>query len=187
MFFRHLPKALPAELCATLLATAQAKPFDKATVNYYGESRLVDNIRNNDRAEWDNPVLALELEDVLLHALGDDFPFEIDGQAYAATGSHFRLYRYRPGQYFKPHKDGSFKDKTRESLVTALFYLNDTDGGETVLMPYGVRQDWGHKAFTPRAGDVLLFEHHIWHEGRPVHSGEKLVLRTDLFYTGSDE
>lgn len=26
-----------------------------------------------------------------------------------------------------------------ESLVTALFYLNDADGGETVLMPYGAR------------------------------------------------
>lgn len=35
----------------------------------------------------------------------------------------------------------------------------------------------------PKAGDILLFEHPAWHEGRPVNSGEKYVLRNDVFYT----
>jgi hypothetical protein len=34
----------------------------------------------------------------------------------------------------------------------------------------------------PRTGDVLMFRHELWHEGRPIQSGEKYVLRTDLFY-----
>jgi predicted 2-oxoglutarate/Fe(II)-dependent dioxygenase YbiX len=99
------------------------------------------------------------------------------------AASHFRFYRYRPGQYFKPHRDGAYQDGQKESLVTALFYLNDADGGETVLMPYGLRQAWAHRPILPRAGDALLFEHRVWHEGRPVNSGEKYVLRTDLFYS----
>jgi prolyl 4-hydroxylase len=51
-----------------------------------------------------------------------------------------------------------------------------------VLMPYGPREQWAYRAIAPKAGDALLFEHRVWHEGRQVNSGEKYVLRTDLFY-----
>ena len=34
----------------------------------------------------------------------------------------------------------------------------------------------------PRAGMALLFQHRVLHEGAPVRSGVKYVLRSDLMY-----
>lgn len=183
MFIQHVSQALPGNLCEELLDFARQETFEAASVNFYGETQRRESVRNNDRLEWDNPELAKRLEGCLLKAMGTDFPRIVDGLRYVGVGSHFRFYRYRPGQYFKPHRDGAYQDGQKESLVTALFYLNDADGGETVLMPYGLRQAWAHRPILPRAGDALLFEHRVWHEGRPVNSGEKYVLRTDLFYS----
>lgn len=183
MFIQHLPEALPIELCAELFEYARQRAFEAAPVNLYGEMQRRESVRNNDRLEWDNPELATRLEAHLFKAMGHGFPHLLDGMRYVATGSHFRFYRYRVGQYFKPHRDGSHQAEQNESLVTALFYLNDADGGETVLMPYGPREQWAYRPISPRAGDALLFEHRVWHEGRSVNSGEKYVLRTDLFYT----
>ncbi|MGZ2747540.1 prolyl hydroxylase family protein [Burkholderia stagnalis] len=182
MFIQHLPEAIPIDQCAELLEYARQQAFDAAPVNFYGELQRRESVRNNDRLEWSNPELATRLEAHLFKAMGNGFPHLLDGMRYAATGSHFRFYRYREGQYFKPHRDGSQEDGQNESLVTALFYLNDADGGETVLMPYGPREQWAYRPISPRAGDALLFEHRVWHEGRSVNSGEKYVLRTDLFY-----
>ena len=182
MFTQHLQQALPSVLCQELLEYAGQQTFDEAPVNNYGQMERVTSIRNNDRLEWDNPELAVRLEQVLVAAMGTEFPRVLNGKRYASTGTHFRIYRYSPGQFFKPHRDGSYQDADRESLVTVLFYLNDADGGETRLMPYGPREQWAYQDIPARAGDILLFEHRHWHEGRPVNCGEKYVLRTDLFY-----
>jgi prolyl 4-hydroxylase len=144
---------------------------------------MMTQVRNNERVEFDDDILAVDLMGKLMLALGDEYPHVYDGRAFAKSGAHFRMYRYVPGQYFKPHKDGSFTDGPHESEITVLVYLNDCQGGETVLMPYGVSQAWAHLSFQPKAGDVLMFEHNVWHEGRPVTTGEKYVLRTDLFYS----
>ncbi|PCE33111.1 2OG-Fe(II) oxygenase [Burkholderia ubonensis] len=183
MFIQHVPEAIPTPLCTELREFARQRTFEAASVNFYGEMQRRESVRNNDRLEWDNPELATQLEACLVKAMGNGFPRQLDGMRYVATGGHFRFYRYREGQYFKPHRDGSYQDGQNESLVTALFYLNDADGGETVLMPYGPREQWAYRPIAPRAGDALLFEHRMWHEGRSVNSGEKYVLRTDLFYT----
>lgn len=182
MYFRHLTGVLSAARCAELIELGQTLGFQAAPVNFHGEQKRMDSIRNNDRCEWDDLELAVELDIALQNHLNDEFPHTLNGEPYAGLGSHFRMYRYRPGQYFKPHKDGSVELADCESAVTALFYLNDTDGGETLVMPYGPGQPWANKSFAPRTGDALIFEHKIWHSGQPVHSGEKLVLRTDLFY-----
>ena len=52
-------------------------------------------------------------------------------------------------------------------------YLNaDFEGGETVLD--------GGPSVRPTLGGALLFPHGWPHEGRPVRSGRKVVLRTDV-------
>jgi len=184
MFHLHLKSVLSPELCQELIAQATAAGFEQAKVNSYGTQKRMTNIRNNERREWDDARLARRLEGVLIEHAADDFPFGIYDRMFAGAGAHFRMYRYRPGQYFKPHRDGQFRLNELKSFVTVLFYLNDTDGGETILMPtsYLYRDNW--ITVKPGVGDVLLFEHDFWHEGRPVLSGEKYVLRTDLFYRG---
>jgi prolyl 4-hydroxylase len=184
MHHRHASSALSAARCQELAARARSEGFEKAAVNYYGEQRVMDAVRNNERVEIIDALLAGELQTRLQEALGTDFPWVIEGRRFAKLGAHLRAYRYEPGQYFKPHRDGSYEDAALglSSMATALFYLNDCDGGETALMPYGPGQAWAHVFIEPKAGDALVFEHRMWHEGKPVRSGEKLVLRADLFY-----
>lgn len=79
------------------------------------------------------------------------------------------------------HFDGAFvRDDHEQSLVSFLVYLNDGfEGGETVF-PQIVR------TIVPRAGMALLFQHRVLHEGAPVRSGVKYVLRSDLMYRAVD-
>jgi prolyl 4-hydroxylase len=183
MYFRHFRGVLDRDDCDSLMRRGQHLGFALAPVNHYGEQRPMPSVRNNDRAEFDDAALAAAFERRLRAAAATDFPADFDGRPFVRLGARFRLYRYVPGQFFKPHKDGSYEDVDCESEITALFYLNDTDGGETILMPHGKSQEWSHVEIVPRAGDVLLFEHGLWHEGRPVNAGAKFVARTDLFFS----
>lgn len=182
MFHLHLKSVLSPQFCADVVAQARQLGFEAATVNNYGEHKMMTHIRNNERLEWDNPVLARQVEAAIQTAAENDFPYLLEDQVFAQANSHLRVYRYEPGQYFKPHRDGHENRDGFESWVTVLCYLNDTAGGETILMPRSVRyrDDW--ITITPGVGDVLMFQHDFVHEGRPVITGEKLVLRTDLFY-----
>jgi prolyl 4-hydroxylase len=182
MFHLHLKSVFSPEFCARVIADARELGFEAATVNNYGEHKLMTNVRNNERLEWDNPVLARQVEAAIQGAAADAFPYVIEGQTFVKANSHLRAYRYVPGQYFKPHRDGHEHREGLESWVTVLCYLNDTEGGETILMPRSVRypDDW--ITISPRAGDVLLFQHDFVHEGRPVTAGEKYALRTEFFY-----
>ncbi|WP_407305451.1 prolyl hydroxylase family protein [Acinetobacter sp.] len=183
MFYKHLSGVLTPEMCVQLRGRGDNQGFEEALVNRGdGTEEMIKRVRNNDRVIFDDDVLALSLEILLRAHLDDDFPSEFKGAKFHSTGTKFRIYKYVPGQYFKPHRDGSVDLGTSASEITVLFYLNDTDGGETILMPYGKGQEWAFIPIVPKAGDVLMFEHNFWHEGKPVNSGEKYVLRTDLFY-----
>jgi prolyl 4-hydroxylase len=182
MFHKHLLSVLPAELCQDLLHFASQAGFTPALVRIYGAEKALPSIRNNERLEWVHEQRCAELVALIRDAAGPDFPSAVDGAAYAGASRHLRMYHYLPGQHFKPHRDGHALVDGLESRVTVLAYLNDTVGGETVLMPRGFSSKKEWIVITPRAGDVLLFDHDIWHEGRPVSTGEKFVLRMDLLY-----
>lgn len=143
---------------------------------------MLTNIRNNERIELQDFALAQEIAAALSHAAPSLFAEAVPDRPFAGVDAGFRVYKYVPGQFFKPHRDGDVAAGATVSLVTVLVYLNDADGGDTIIMPdgYARRDCW--VTVTPRAGDVLLFSHAMWHEGRPVASGKKYVLRTDLLY-----
>jgi WD40 repeat protein len=66
--------------------------------------------------------------------------------------------------------------------MTFLLYLNDDyEGGETKF--YKNKND-EIPLFTYKAekGDLLIFDHDIWHEGSAIISGEKYILRSDLIF-----
>lgn len=180
MFYKHIQGVLSPAQCRDIIELGYEKGFEEALVNMGdGTQKLLQHVRNNERVLFTDPALALQLE----ARIAQHIPKAFKDVVFAKTGEFFRLYKYVPGQYFKTHRDGSHKDTDgTESEITALFYLNDTDGGETVLMPLGKNMVDAHIIISPKQGDVLLFEHHFLHEGRQVNSGEKFVLRTDIFY-----
>lgn len=182
MFYLHLRSVLPPLHCTQIIEQSTRAGFEAAKVNNYGSLEQMSNVRNNERLEMTDSTLAQLLSTALEASSGERFPRDVAGLGYSHLSDFFRIYRYTPGQFFKPHRDGDVEVGGSVGLVTVLVYLNDADGGETILMPkgYAYKDDWIY--IEPRAGDVLLFEHAFWHEGRPVKSGEKFVLRTDLFY-----
>ena len=91
-----------------------------------------------------------------------------------------------PGQKHNRHNDGSVTNNACHlSRLSLLIYLNECDGGETVFRDYTdvegerVKQEL---RIAPKPGLALLFRHERWHEGSPVASGKKYVLRSDVFY-----
>jgi predicted 2-oxoglutarate/Fe(II)-dependent dioxygenase YbiX len=99
----------------------------------------------------------------------------------AGLNERFRFYRYDPGQRFRKHYDGAyFRDNGERSFVTFMIYLNDVDqGGDTVFY-----DECAYERFRvqPQTGKALIFIHDVLHEGAPVISGRKYVMRTDIMY-----
>lgn len=62
------------------------------------------------------------------------------------------------------------------ALCSILVYLNDDYIGGETLFHASLHFD------KVKVGDALLFRHDILHEGLEVKSGEKCVLKTDLFF-----
>jgi hypothetical protein len=96
-------------------------------------------------------------------------------------GPKLRVYRYRPGDHFGVHSDqfyvGNWDGLEVVSRLTMLVYLNDDFGGGQTRF-FEPQQ----LSVQPQTGMTLLFQHALEHEGVRVESGEKWVLRTDVFY-----
>ena len=85
-----------------------------------------------------------------------------------------RFYRYAIGASFSEHEDEPWKpDPMTRSLLTVLAYLpaGGCVGGETVI---------DGEIVQAIDGRVVVFDHGLLHEGRPVERGHKLVLRSDV-------
>lgn len=135
--------------------------------------------------------------------------FQHRGTWYSVgLNERLRILRYGPGTYFAPHYDGSYlrtgndDDDERNgecSFATILLYLNDCPmnsgiGGTTnFICEYDETRKY---QYYPKKGDVLLFQHHLLHEGAPLLQPSfsdyfdneyvkpiKYVLRTDVMYS----
>ncbi len=169
--------------CVTLIARAESIGFDAASVRTHSGSKMMTNIRNNDRVNLADPELANQMWSRISHILPS-----LDHQHPVGVDFRLRFYRYEPGQEFKRHKDGSVtNDKGQVSKLSYLIYLNgDFDGGATTFRDYhgkGESQRKTERVVTPVTGSALLFRHERWHEGSALISGRKYVLRSDVFYS----
>lgn len=182
MFYQAKTDILSPQQCMDLITRASSLGFEAAKVQMYGEQKSLEKVRNNSRVEFSDTNLARELTTSLQTAFGEDFPYTFNERTFAKVSEHFRVYRYQPGEYFKPHKDGGYTEEPLSTLVTVLFYLNTTEGGETIVMPQGFKEKSSWITINPAEGSVLMFQHNVFHEGRPVLEGYKYVLRTDLFF-----
>jgi hypothetical protein len=168
-----VPGFLAAEACRDLVARAEALGCEAAPVTTARGFVMRPDIRNNDRAMFDD----VELAAALFQRISDAAPRRLCGRRPVGLNERFRCYRYEPGQRFAPHYDGAFQRNRRErSELTFMIYLNDGFiGGHTAFHDFDVD-------VAPRRGMALLFQHQVLHEGCAIESGVKYVLRSDVMY-----
>jgi len=158
----------PAE--CKYLAVLGTPWLGKASIlNLRGDARLDDEIR--DAESCSIPHLA---EDMVVHA--------INCCIAAATGTRWicgeplNILKYKPGQQYKAHHDGTGADNITVREQTALIWLNDQfEGGETDFPNIKVR-------VRGSVGDMLVFRNvlpdgqldiRMLHAGLPVTAGIK--------------
>ncbi len=167
--------------CKSLIAKAESVGFEAASVRTSSGQQMMTKVRNNDRVVFRDEALAADMLSRVI-----DFLPSLDGESPVAVDSELRFYRYVPGQKFNRHKDGSVtNEKGETSKLTYLVYLNQCDGGQTVFRDYveiNGKREKEELSIEPVAGAALIFRHELWHEGSPVNSGVKYVLRSDIFY-----
>jgi predicted 2-oxoglutarate/Fe(II)-dependent dioxygenase YbiX len=166
-------EVMSAAECRDQIARAEQVGFAAAPITTGAGFVMRPDIRNNERVMFDDVGLAAELFGRLRGAL----PERLCGRRPVGVNERFRCYRYEPGQRFAPHYDGAFQRSAAErSELTFMVYLNDGfAGGRTAFHDFGVD-------VAPSAGLALLFQHQLLHEGCPVVSGVKYVLRSDVMY-----
>lgn len=163
--------------CAHYIALSERSGYEAASVQTLTGAQMRPDIRNNARLILDDATLSTSL----WQQLQPFVPSPLWKREAIGLNERLRFYRYDVGQTFKPHYDGSFKRENGErSQITFMVYLNDDcTGGETKFdLPY----PHGEVSVQPQAGRALLFWHNLRHEGAPVWSGRKYVLRSDVMY-----
>lgn len=157
--------------CQQIIQLGESTGFTEADIAYTKGARQQKDIRNNWRVKFTDNTLAKELfgtsQIFLPEYLGD--------LGLHSLNNLFRIYKYEPGQYFKSHRDGIYKDNDlNESRYTWMVYLNeDYQGGATRFKEVSI---------LPQQGMLLVFPHQLLHEAMPVTTGEKYVLRSDVMY-----
>jgi predicted 2-oxoglutarate/Fe(II)-dependent dioxygenase YbiX len=166
-----IPAFLGSEECKAHILSSEAAGYQTATINTRKGAAADLDVRNNSRVLVDDRILA----DSLWQRLRSNIPAFLDGRQAVGLNERFRFYRYASTERFVGHTDGAFERSNGEkSLLTFLVYLNeDFTGGETAFSDIVVR---------PRTGLALVFRHNLFHEGRPVESGVKYVLRSDVMF-----
>jgi hypothetical protein len=168
------------EWCDAIIAGAEARGFDEATVNTSKGHIRDAKWRNNDRLISDDGRLAAELWTRAEPCV----PRRFKGRDAIGLNERLRFYRYDVGQKFDWHLDGYYERENGErSQYTFMIYLNDGfEGGGT---SFADRQRGLFAPFTvmPRKGAALFFYDHLEHRGDEVTAGRKYVLRTDGMYS----
>lgn len=166
---------LSPEECEAVIRQTLAEGYADAPITAFRGFAMRPDIRNNTRVMKDDTELAARLWERMKGFVPVHHP-DIGTWRAQGLNERFRYYRYTGGQYFKWHGDGPFIRSAEErSVFTAMVYLNDDFEGGTTDFRFGL-------SVTPRRGMLLLFEHSLVHQGAPVLSGCKYVLRTDVMF-----
>jgi len=170
------------EECLEHISWTESIGYSEATIRTPKGGVMRKELRNNDRCILTDFELANKLWLRCKPHL-EYFDLEVNP---LALNEYFRYYRYTSGQQFKPHRDGKERIRGMVSYITLLVYLNeDFEGGETNFIQSVHRNGDRCRetlSIRPKTGSALLFLHRIVHEGSPIQSGTKYVLRTDVLY-----
>ncbi|KAF8246605.1 hypothetical protein K440DRAFT_553242, partial [Wilcoxina mikolae CBS 423.85] len=200
----------PAE-CASLLALADTHTWEPALLNVgYGQQELRTDVRKCGRVIVDSPDIAAQLYARIVPVLEKEGVHVIGGAKGRWEGmrSHWlgdtpwrltrmnerlRFLKYGPGEYFRPHCDGSYctPDDSERSLLTFHAYLGENGpenvGGATRFFGGNWDQEVGVDV-EPVQGRVLVFQHQwLVHSGEEMVSGVKYTVRSDFMYERAPE
>ncbi|WP_022941215.1 prolyl hydroxylase family protein [Psychromonas hadalis] len=170
---------------------------------------LPRDIRHNDSLTWvvDAQTNGI-MWDRIKHLMVDDQGI-FNGKLALGLNARCRFYRYKKGDYFKPHSDGAWPGSRvindqlvadayadRFSQMTFLIFLSeDFAGGATrFLVNAGDSSQPAHRGDNVKeidirtaSGSVLCFPHgmhplHCIHSSEPIHQGVKYIIRTDVLF-----
>lgn len=178
-----IPKFFTDEECNNLID--KVKPlFQKANSNY------PTYYRNNERFVEDNYELSKHIFQKAISYLPEQIFDSNEIWNLKELNTRIRFCRYLKEQYFNRHLDGIYHiSENEQSKLTFMLYLNgneDFTGGRTLF--YKSKTDneiWAE--YHPQKGDLIVFDHNIWHEGEMLLSGEKYILRSDIIFKKSNE
>ncbi|MBL4643322.1 MAG: 2OG-Fe(II) oxygenase [Flavobacteriaceae bacterium] len=172
--------------CEKLLNTKIKNSFKNANSNY------PTYYRNNERFVTDNDDLANHFFEKVKPYLPEKININSDIQAENGVwhlkelNNRFRFCKYSTNQYFHRHLDGvHYRNDTTQSKLTFMIYLNcatEFKGGRTLFFKTKDTDEiWA--SYIPKQGDLIVFDHNVWHEGEVLTQGEKFVLRSDILYS----
>ena len=181
-----IPSLFSQTECEALLNPAIKNSFQKANSNY------PTYYRNNDRLVIDDESLANKLFQKVKPYLpttvevNNSIPAENGTWELKELNTRLRFCKYSANQYFHRHLDGvHYRSETVQSKLTFMIYLNSATefkGGRTLFFKTKETSEvWA--SYIPKHGDLIVFDHNVWHEGEVLSEGEKFVLRSDILYT----
>lgn len=171
---------MSAEECERLVNHAENIGFDRA------DDKYPLSYRTNKRCWEDDETLAQSL----WNKLSNTEVFKQELTDASGINSRLRYCRYDDSEVFNIHRDGRYyKTECEYSKLTFLLYLSDVsdyEGGSTRFFQQHNKKTLlldvkGNK------GDVLIFDHTLWHEGGKIESGTKHILRSDVLFLESEE
>ncbi len=179
-----IPALFTKAECELLLQADIKDAFQKA------DSHYPVYYRNNDRLVKDDAALA----DWLFQAVKPYLPPTIKVNATVekedgdwqllGLNSRLRFCRYSANQYFNRHLDGvHYQSETIQSKLTFMVYLNSAAefaGGRTLF--YKTKETaavWA--AYIPQQGDLIVFDHDVWHEGEMLTGGRNMYCGLIFF------
>ena len=168
--------------CAAMIADTESKGYGVALLNVGGGREVLDtDYRKSSRCIVDSVEQAAEIwKRVKEHVPAFWTCFDEQWNA-VGLNERLRFLRYNPGDFFSPHCDGCYQRSNGErSFITLQLYLNEGfEGGATTFLD---RHSSAVFEVQPKTGQVLIFQHDIYHSGAKVSEGVKYAVRTDIMY-----
>ncbi len=184
-----IPSLFSENECNELINQDIKNSFQKSISNY------PTYYRNNDRFLKDDENLAYYLFQKVKPYLPEtiEVTSKIDSEngiwKLKELNSRIRFCKYSKNQYFHKHLDGiHYRDEKTQSKLTFMIYLNSSTefkGGRTLFFKSKESNEiWA--TYLPKQGDLIVFDHNVWHEGEVLTEGEKFVLRSDILYSKNE-
>lgn len=167
--------------CANIINFTENKSYNRASLytDFRGKEHFNEYTRKSLRCIIDDEDFA----DKLLFKIKKHIPLKYRGKTFHSINKRLRFLKYDNEGHFRRHADGKYVDKNNdtESLITILIYFNKGyDGAFTTF--YDNTYDTIGITLKPEIGMVCFMDQDIEHEVKPMISGVKYAMRTELMY-----